>query len=54
MPGYWDEQFVPATYGWVYDSCGRRSWGIVQASYYDRVWIPARYETQTRRVWVQF
>ena len=52
VPGYWDRQFVPARYGWVYDSCGRRSWGIVCDAHYDRVWIPARWESRPRRVWV--
>lgn len=54
VPGYWDQQFHAATYGWVYDSCGHRSWGVLEAAHYDRVWIPARYETQNRRVWVHY
>ena len=25
VPGYWDEQHVPPTYGWIRDHCGHRS-----------------------------
>jgi hypothetical protein len=52
VPGYWGLQYHAATYGWVYDSCGHRSWGVLEAAHHDRVWIPARYETQSRQVWV--
>ncbi|MFK7739988.1 MAG: hypothetical protein AB8H80_06655 [Planctomycetota bacterium] len=52
VPGFWDQQHVPAVRGWVYDRCGRRSWGIVQAACFERVWIPARWENRERRVWV--
>ena len=54
VPGFWDLQYRAAVYGWVYDSCGHRSWGVVQAAYHERVWIPARYETQSRQVWVRY
>ena len=53
VPGYWDRQHVPAVYGWLYDSCGRRYWGIVQQACFEQVWVPARYETRSRRVWVR-
>ncbi|MFN3243935.1 MAG: hypothetical protein ACE37K_20685 [Planctomycetota bacterium] len=53
VPGYWDRQHVPAVFGWIYDSCGRRHWGIVTPACYQRVWVPARYETRSRRVWVR-
>lgn len=53
VPGYWDRQHVPAVHGWLYDSCGRRYWGIVQQACFQRVWVPARYETRNRRVWVR-
>ena len=52
VPGYWQEQHVPPTYGWIVDSCGHRRWGIVDAGGCRRVWVPARWETRTRRVWV--
>lgn len=54
VPGYWGLQYHAATYGWVYDSCGHRSWGVLQAAHHDRVWFPARYETQSRQVWVRY
>jgi len=53
VPGYWDRQHVPAVYGWLYDGCGRRYWGIVKPACVERVWVPARYETRSRRVWVR-
>ena len=52
VPGYWSDQHVPATYGWIYESCGHRRWGIVAPASCTRVWIPARYETRSRQVWV--
>lgn len=54
VPGYWDVQCHPATYGWVLDFCGHRVWGVVEPAHNHRVWVPARYETQTRRVWVSY
>ncbi len=51
IPGYWREDHVPPRYGWIYDHCGRR-WGIVDAGGCRRVWVPARCETRSRRVWV--
>lgn len=54
VPGYWGMQYHAATYGWVYDSCGHRSWGVVEPAHHDRVWFPARYETQSRQVWVRY
>jgi len=52
VPGCWTEQHVPPTYGWVYDSCGHRHWGAIDRGGCRRVWVPAHYEHQTRRVWV--
>jgi hypothetical protein len=52
VPGYWHDEHVPATYGWVYDNCGHRHWGVVNAAGCRRVWVPARWETRSRRVWV--
>lgn len=52
VPGYWNEVHVPPTYGWVFDSCGHRYWGVVDAGGCRRVWVPARWETRSRRVWV--
>lgn len=53
VPGYWTTEHVPAVFGWVFDSCGHRHWGIVTPACSRRVWVPARYETQSRRVWVR-
>ena len=52
VPGYWDEQHVPPTYGWIHDHCGRRHWGIIDHGGCRRVWVPARWETRCRQVWV--
>jgi len=53
VPGFWTEECVPARYGWVYDHCGRRIWGVVEQACCRRVWVPPRCETVTRRVWVR-
>lgn len=53
VPGYWDVEHHPAVYGWVYDSCGHRHWGVTEPAHDHRVWVPARYETRSRRVWVR-
>lgn len=52
VPGYWREDHVPATYGWIHDSCGHRHWGVVSPAGCRRVWVPARWETRCRQVWV--
>ncbi|MBL8749707.1 MAG: hypothetical protein JNK78_11145 [Planctomycetes bacterium] len=52
VPGYWREDRIPPTYGWVYDRCGHRRWAMVDKGGCRRVWVPARYETRSRRVWV--
>lgn len=52
VPGYWREEHVPPTYGWVLDPCGHRHWGVVDAGGCRRVWVPARWETRCRQVWV--
>jgi hypothetical protein len=52
VPGYWREEHVPPTYGWVRDCHGRRRWGVVDPGGCRRVWVPARWETRCRRVWV--
>jgi hypothetical protein len=53
VPGYWRDEHVPATYGWVIDSCGHRNWGIVDHGGCRRVWVPACWETRSRQVWVR-
>lgn len=53
VPGYWDVEYHPAVYGWVYDSCGHRVWGVTEPAHDHRVWVPARYETRSRQVWVR-
>lgn len=52
VPGFWQEQHTPPTYGWVTDDCGHRRWGVVAPGGCRQVWVPARWETRTRRVWV--
>lgn len=52
--GYWDRQYVPAVYGWRYDSCGRRYWGVIESACYKKVWIEPCYEDRHRRVWVRY
>ena len=52
VPGYWREEHVPPTYGWIFDPCGHRRWGIIDQGGCRRVWVPARWETRCRRVWV--
>ncbi len=49
VPGYWDVDYHAAVYG----SCGYRVWGVSEPAYNHRVWVPARYETRTRQVWVR-
>ena len=52
VPGYWHEEHVPPTYGWIRDYCGHHHWGVVDAGGCRRVWVPARWETKSQRVWV--
>jgi len=52
VPGYWSEEHVPPTYGWVRNHCGRLEWGMVDPGGCRRVWVPPHYEHQNRRVWV--
>lgn len=52
LPGCYREEYVPPRYGWVYDACGRARWAMVEPGCTRRVWVPGRYETRTRRVWV--
>lgn len=52
VPGYWQEQHVPPTYGWIRGHCGRLEWGMVDPGGCRQVWVPPRYEQQSRRVWV--
>ena len=54
VPGHWDRRYVPATHGWVLDVCGLRIWGVLSPAGYQDVWVPARYETQRRRVWQRY
>lgn len=53
VPGYWTEQHVPPSYGWIYSSCGHRQWGLIDRGGCRRIWVPARYETRHRQVWVR-
>ncbi|MCA8974597.1 MAG: hypothetical protein KDC98_07730 [Planctomycetes bacterium] len=50
--GHWHIEHIEPTYGWTYDPCGHRHWGIVDPGGCRRVWCPPRYENITRRVWV--
>lgn len=52
--GHWHRDYVPAVYGWVFDSCGLRVWGIVEPAHYHRVWVDAQYEYRQRQVWVGY
>jgi len=52
--GHWHTEVIPPSYGWVYDRCGHRHWGIVEPGGSRRVWCPPRYENRTRRVWVAY
>ena len=52
VPGYWSVERHAAVYGWVYDPCGHRVWGVLEPAHNHRVWVPARYETRSRQVWV--
>lgn len=52
VPGYWHTEHVPPTYGWLCDPCGHRYWGVVDPGGCRQVWVPARWETRTRQVWV--
>lgn len=51
VPGYWNIEHHAALYGWVYDSCGNRVWGVIKPCHDHRVWVPARYESRNRQVW---
>ena len=53
VEGYWHEEHVPARYGWVTDHCGRRQWVMLEPARCQRTWVPGRYETRHRRVWVR-
>lgn len=53
VPGYWRDEHVPPTYGWVVDRCGCRRWAMVDPGGCRRVWVPDRWETRTRQVWVR-
>lgn len=52
VPGYWSEEHVPPTYGWITDACGHTRWGVVDRGGCRRIWVPARWETRSRQVWV--
>ena len=54
VPGFWETRSIPAVHGWVFDACGFRVWGVVTPARCERFWVPARYETQQRRVWVRY
>ncbi len=53
VEGYWREEHEPARYGWLCDPCGHRHWGVVEPERCQRVWVPGRYESRHRRVWVR-
>lgn len=53
VPGFWREEHVPPSYGWIHDRCGRRHWGIVDPGGCRQVWVPGRYEMRQTRVWVR-
>jgi hypothetical protein len=46
VPGYYRTECVPATYGWVYDGCGRAHWQVIRPAYTRRVWVPGCHETR--------
>jgi hypothetical protein len=50
--GYWREECVPPTYGWVRSPCGGRHWGVVDPGGHRSVWVPEVWETRTVRVWL--
>lgn len=52
VPGYWQEEHVPARWGWVCDPCGHRRRVMLEPERCHRVWVEGRYECRTRRVWV--
>lgn len=53
VPGYWNEEHVPPTYGWVRNHCGCLEWSIVDPGGCRRVWVGPHYEQRSRRVWVR-
>lgn len=54
VPGYYETVVIPAQYGWIYDSCGRRYWGVIQPACEKQIWHPERWECRTRRVWCPY
>ncbi len=52
VPGYWHDEHLPPTYGWITDHCGHQHWGIIHQGGCRRVWVAARWETRCRQVWV--
>jgi hypothetical protein len=52
IPGYWREEHVPPRYEWVTDACGHSRQVLVDGGGCRRVWVPGRYESRSRRVWV--
>ncbi|MCB9879879.1 MAG: hypothetical protein H6835_19990 [Planctomycetes bacterium] len=52
VPGHWEQQHVPPSYGWIYSGCGHRHWGLIDRGGCRNVWIPDRWETRCRQVWV--
>lgn len=52
VPGHWEQQHVPPSYGWIYSGCGHRHWGLIDRGGCRNVWIPDRWETRSRQVWV--
>jgi hypothetical protein len=52
VPGGCRTVHIPACYGWITDSCGRRRWGVIHPARAEVVREPGRYEFRTRKVWV--
>lgn len=53
VPGFWRDDWVAPTYGWVVDFWGCRRWVMIDPGGCRRVWVPDRWETRTRQVWVR-
>jgi hypothetical protein len=53
VPGYFRQEYVPATYGWIVDSCGRRSYEVIAPACTREIWVPGRFECRTRQVFVR-
>jgi hypothetical protein len=52
VPGCSRTVYHPAVYGWIYDRCGHRTWGVITPARTELVQEPGRWECRERRVWV--